>query len=144
MEARHLTRHSSSVTYWEGEIIDNINYFFLTNRWRADFETDRKHWERFAAFAPFHKDFVSIGCDCIPIASRSQYKFMRWKEQCFLKTDSECSLTISGFYYMCYDTASGHIEGYYCDPELRPFQGVQLDLVPGGSSGYSFGEFEFA
>ena len=43
------------VTFWEGELIDNKNYFFRTNKWGATNATDKCHWLRFPAFDHLNK-----------------------------------------------------------------------------------------
>ena len=40
----------SVVTYWEGEIIDNLHYTFITKKWGATPDVDIQHWKRFPAF----------------------------------------------------------------------------------------------
>ena len=38
------------VTFWEGDIIDNVNHSFVTSKWGAEKKVDVKHWKRFDGF----------------------------------------------------------------------------------------------
>lgn len=38
------------VTFWEGDIIDNVNHSFVTSKWGAEKKVDVKHWRRFEGF----------------------------------------------------------------------------------------------
>lgn len=38
------------VTFWEGDIIDNVNHSFITSKWGAEKKVDVKHWRRFNGF----------------------------------------------------------------------------------------------
>lgn len=40
----------SAITFWEGEIIDNRNFTFLTKKWKANKKTDYDYWCSFEAF----------------------------------------------------------------------------------------------
>ena len=41
------------VTFWEGEIIDNVNHRFVTGKWGTSRLTDNQHWRQFeTAFIP--------------------------------------------------------------------------------------------
>ena len=41
------------VTFWEGEIIDNVNHCFVTGKWGTTRLTDSQHWRQFeTAFIP--------------------------------------------------------------------------------------------
>jgi hypothetical protein len=41
---------TSVMTYWEGEIIDNVHSHFFTKKWGATPDIDVQHWKRFPAF----------------------------------------------------------------------------------------------
>jgi len=112
MEALDVPRADSPVlTFWRGQIIDNINYFF-----RAQFSNDMEHWEEFKAFNSTLRAAVrSDHGDDIDLSNR-RYVFMRWKEIFFVSPENECNLTIAGFYYCCMDRLTGSIAGYYFDP----------------------------
>lgn len=47
--------------------------------------------------------------------------------------DSNCGLTISGFYYICLRREDGKLEGLYCDPQSSPYQCLKLDSVSRGA-----------
>ena len=51
MEALNLPIAKSSVTtFWEGEIVDNVNYSFFTRKWDASDHEDIEYWGRFPSF----------------------------------------------------------------------------------------------
>ncbi|KAI9295981.1 hypothetical protein K502DRAFT_324030 [Neoconidiobolus thromboides FSU 785] len=142
MEALNTPVTSSTVvTYWEGEVIDFVNYDFWTRKWGADKETDIKHWKKLYAFKELRQAFKDKET-CSKILDK--YIFMRWKEKCFVNIlAQESGLTIAGFYYICIRRSDGFIEGYYHDPTSKPFQ--RLELLPvSKKSGHLFEEFTFA
>ena len=49
------------VTFWEGDIIDNVNHSFITSKWGADKKIDVKHWPRFAGFEPLRRQVQAAG-----------------------------------------------------------------------------------
>ena len=50
-------------TFFDAEIISK-RYPFLTRKWEADEDVDRKHWSKFDAFLPyidtFNNDFIRL------------------------------------------------------------------------------------
>jgi hypothetical protein len=46
--------------------------------------------------------------------------------------DSNCGLTISGFYYVCLNRRDGKLEGLYYDPQSSPYQCLKLESVNSG------------
>lgn len=141
MEALDVPRTNSPVvTFWTGEIIDNINYFFHTGRWGAHIKKDIEHWRRFRAFAPY-VEYKSDSLDRIDL-SQSRHIFMRWKEIFFVSPGEDCGLTIAGFYYVCIDRHTGAILGYYYDPKCQPFQMLSLRPVS-TRNGFAFGDYDF-
>jgi hypothetical protein len=44
------------VTYWEGEVVDNVNHKFLTGKWGACADVDLEHWMRFPGFTSLLAD----------------------------------------------------------------------------------------
>lgn len=64
-------------TFFEGEIIGE-KHSFLTRKWDASEEVDRKHWSRFPAFQKFTKNFNSEHFQCEDL-QKMDYVFMRWK-----------------------------------------------------------------
>jgi hypothetical protein len=74
-------------TFFDAEIISK-RYPFLTRKWEADEEVDRKHWSKFDAFLPYADTFNndSFDYDQLSRGKNSDYVFMRWKEH-FLVPD---------------------------------------------------------
>ncbi|XP_033278596.1 glucose-induced degradation protein 4 homolog isoform X2 [Orcinus orca] len=64
-------------TFFEGEIISK-KHPFLTRKWDADEDVDRKHWGKFLAFYQYAKSFNSDDFDYEELKS-GDYVFMRWK-----------------------------------------------------------------
>ena len=50
----------------------------LTRKWEADEEIDLKHWQEFAAFEQYAKDFNNDSFDYEQL-KHSDFVFMRWK-----------------------------------------------------------------
>ncbi|XP_059990442.1 glucose-induced degradation protein 4 homolog isoform X1 [Lagenorhynchus albirostris] len=69
-------------TFFEGEIISK-KHPFLTRKWDADEDVDRKHWGKFLAFYQYAKSFNSDDFDYEELKS-GDYVFMRWKEKAAL------------------------------------------------------------
>ena len=77
------------------QIIDNKNHGFLAGKWSSDRQNDLRYWKRLP------------GCNAISSAmdrnlgqnidtSTLPYLYMRWKELCFIDSNEECDLTLSG------------------------------------------------
>ena len=49
------------VTFWEGDIIDNVNHSFITSKWGADKKIDVCHWPRFDGFLPLRQKVHKTG-----------------------------------------------------------------------------------
>uniref|UniRef100_A0A3Q2PM41 GID complex subunit 4 homolog n=1 Tax=Fundulus heteroclitus TaxID=8078 RepID=A0A3Q2PM41_FUNHE len=64
-------------TFFAGEIISRKRPF-LTRKWDADEDVDRKHWGKFQAFYQYAKTFNSDEFDYDELKN-SDYIFMRWK-----------------------------------------------------------------
>lgn len=73
----HLKDYPNLTTFFEGEIISR-RHPFLTRKWDASEEVDRKHWGKFAPFRPFMKTFNSDDFSYDQIRG-TDYVFMRWK-----------------------------------------------------------------
>ncbi|KAJ2672918.1 hypothetical protein GGI25_004899 [Coemansia spiralis] len=126
-------------TYWEGEIIDFVNYSPVTGKWKASCSDDTKHWSLFEPVRDHPSTFLykwpaslwgkrmpKIFEDCI---------FMRWKEKSFVDIQqSETRLSIEGFYYICMQRKTGDVEGVYFDPSIAPNQRLSLKAENGGRS----------
>ncbi|KAG7253181.1 hypothetical protein CRUP_022659 [Coryphaenoides rupestris] len=101
-------------TFFAGEIISRKRPF-LTRKWDADEDVDRKHWGKFQSFCKYAKCFNSDDFDYEAL-SNSDYVFMRWKEQ-FLVPDHTIKdisgASFAGFYYICFQKSTATIEGYY-------------------------------
>ncbi|KRY01945.1 Glucose-induced degradation protein 4 -like protein [Trichinella pseudospiralis] len=98
----HLT------TFFHGEIIGE-KHPFLTRKWDADEEIDRKHWSKFFAFNKYKKMFNSDNFDCLAL-KKDNHVFMRWKEQ-FLIPDYQVrdihGASFAGFYYIALNLLNG-------------------------------------
>ncbi|CAH2106234.1 unnamed protein product [Euphydryas editha] len=101
-------------TFFDGEII-SAKYPFLTRKWDADEDVDRKHWSKFDLFVPYLKTFNSDSFDYDSL-EKADYVFMRWKEH-FLVPDHTIKdingASFAGFYYICFHKSAATIEGYY-------------------------------
>ncbi|KAI3359887.1 hypothetical protein L3Q82_014237, partial [Scortum barcoo] len=101
-------------TFFAGEIISRKRPF-LTRKWDADEDVDRKHWGKFKPFYKYAKSFNSDDFDYEALEN-SDYVFMRWKEQ-FLVPDHTIKdisgASFAGFYYICFQKSTATIEGYY-------------------------------
>ena len=123
-------------TFFDGEIISQ-KHPFLTRKWEADEDVDRKHWVRnnhfddgaffnlffpllflqskFLSFYQYAKNFNSDNFDYESLQN-SDYVYMRWKEH-FLVPDHTIrdihGASFAGFYYICFQKSTASIEGYY-------------------------------
>lgn len=62
MRAENVPQAKTPVlTFWEGDIIDNVNHSFITSKWGADKNIDVKHWPRFAGFDPLRRLVQAAG-----------------------------------------------------------------------------------
>ncbi|KAL0053045.1 hypothetical protein WJX82_000107 [Trebouxia sp. C0006] len=144
MRAENVPKAKSPVvTFWEGDIIDNVNHSFITCKWGADKKIDVKHWPRFDGFEPLRKRVQNSGGRCGGLSTHTHI-FMRWKERNFVNVGEDCGLTIAGFYYICISRQTGSIEGFYHDPHSSPFQKLQLrPLQAEWRQGYVSSQFEY-
>lgn len=155
--ARNIPQQPGSVvTYFTGEVIDMSHYNFMSPQHDTDECMDWNHWNQFSAFCAMGRGRLSaLGDLTLQEVDSSGFVFMRWKERAFvskLRSRSQHgSLTITGFYYICLERATGKILGSYCDP-AKALQGEsthfaqQLRLKPRNqkSSGYSFSTVSFS
>ncbi|XP_070708377.1 uncharacterized protein [Pempheris klunzingeri] len=118
-------------TFFAGEIISRKRPF-LTRKWDADEDVDRKHWGKFQAFYQYAKTFNSDDFDYEDLKN-SDYIFMRWKEQ-FLVPDHTIKdisgASFAGFYYICFQKSTATIEGYYYHRSSEWYQSLNLTHVP--------------
>ncbi|KAI4455905.1 hypothetical protein MML48_8g00001578 [Holotrichia oblita] len=101
-------------TFFDGEIISE-KHPFLTRKWEADQDVDKKHWGRFAPFAQYAKQFSTDYFDYNTIKD-TDYVFMRWKEHFLVpnhKITDISGASFAGFYYIMFQKSKGTIEGYY-------------------------------
>lgn len=118
-------------TFFDGEIISK-KYPFLTRKWDADEDVDRKHFGKFAAFVDYQKNFNSDDFDYEAL-EKSDYVFMRWKEH-FLVPDHKIKdingASFAGFYYICFQKSRAVMEGYYYHRSSEWYQSLTLEHVP--------------
>jgi hypothetical protein len=132
-------------TYLEGEILDFRHHTLLTESYPSTPTTDITYWRKLPPFS--HSSDTDLTSSLLSKSFLSdlmqRYVLMRWKEKCFV-TDGNCEneaggpaegcgMTISGFYYVCLDRATGGVEGLYCDPMSSPYQHLVLERDVGGS-----------
>lgn len=98
--AAYVKNNAPVETFWEGEIIDNKNHTFRTNKWSADVRTDVAYWTKFSAFRELKSCMLSKTWST-PLLKDYPYIFMRWKETHFITKTEQQLLTIQGFYYVC-------------------------------------------
>ncbi|XP_058509214.1 SH3 and PX domain-containing protein 2B [Solea solea] len=117
-------------TFFVGEIISQKRPF-LTRKWDADEDVDRKHWGKFQPFYKYAKSFNSDDFDYEAL-DNSDYVFMRWKEQ-FLVPDHTIKdisgASFAGFYYICFQKSTATIEGYYYHRSSEWYQSLILNHV---------------
>lgn len=77
MEA-NVSLDSPVVTFWEGEIVDNINNTFITSKWQATQSTDMDNWWKFRPFRLLRDRVVKSEGQC-GLLREYPYVFMRWK-----------------------------------------------------------------
>lgn len=138
MRAENVPNAQGPVTtFWEGEIVDNKNFSFVTSRWDAVPASDFKHWAKFPAFEAIQSEVKVRRGRCSRL-SNFRYIFMRWKEHFFVDATEDCGLTIQGFYYICMSRETGAVTGYYFDPTCAPSQKLELEPKRTGSGGITF------
>ncbi|RKP04861.1 vacuolar import and degradation protein-domain-containing protein [Thamnocephalis sphaerospora] len=121
-------------TFFEAELVGR-HHSFLTRKWEAGEEVDRKHWIKFQAFKNFERTFNR---DDFHYDFHGQdFVFMRWKEH-FLVPDHRVQsihgASFAGFYYICYQISSGTITGFYYHRNSEWFQNLSLQHRPELSS----------
>ncbi|KAK8735660.1 hypothetical protein OTU49_005249 [Cherax quadricarinatus] len=118
-------------TFFDGEIISE-KFPFLTRKWDADEEVDKKHWGKFPPFYQYTKTFNSDTFD-YSVLKDSEHVFMRWKEH-FLVPDHTVKdingASFAGFYYICFQKSAATIDGYYYHRTSEWYQSLNLTHVP--------------
>ncbi|XP_012871796.1 PREDICTED: glucose-induced degradation protein 4 homolog [Dipodomys ordii] len=144
-----LQEYPTLTTFFEGEIISK-KHPFLTRKWDADEDVDRKHWGKFLAFYQYAKSFNSDDFDYEELKN-GDYVFMRWKDhdtlvksrsatapahtwEQFLVPDHTIKdisgASFAGFYYICFQKSAASIEGYYYHRSSEWYQSLNLTHVP--------------
>ncbi|XP_037834773.1 glucose-induced degradation protein 4 homolog isoform X1 [Kryptolebias marmoratus] len=130
VEARKCQEYPTLTTFFVGEIISRRRPF-LTRKWDADEDVDRKHWGKFQAFYKYAKNFNLDHFDYKALDD-SDYIFMRWKEQ-FLVPDHTIKdisgASFAGFYYICFQKSTATIEGYYYHRSSEWYQSLSLSHI---------------
>ncbi|XP_020788714.1 glucose-induced degradation protein 4 homolog isoform X2 [Boleophthalmus pectinirostris] len=125
-----LQEYPTLTTFFAGEIISRKRPF-LTRKWDADEDVDRKHWGKFQPFCKYAKSFNS-DCFDYDVLEKSDYIFMRWKEQ-FLVPDHTIKdisgASFAGFYYICFQKSTATIEGYYYHRSSEWYQSLNLNII---------------
>ncbi|KAJ2406487.1 hypothetical protein J3F80_003414 [Coemansia sp. RSA 2526] len=129
-------------TFFDAQIVGAGGHSFITNQWDASIDTDRTHWDFFAAFRPYRNRFDSRDF-AYRLTSSDRYVFMRWKER-FVVPNYKLSringASYEGFYYACYDREEGSITGYYFHKDSDHYQCLKLSHM----RQTSFSHFELA
>ncbi|KAI0978414.1 hypothetical protein GJ496_010457 [Pomphorhynchus laevis] len=130
LQIANLTEvHPVLTTFFEGEIISD-RYNFLTKKWGANAEVDKKHWSKFPMFEPYSETFTDRNFDYKQLDYGNAI-FMRWKEQFTipeLKPDDVSGASFAGFYYICYDREKQTIDGYYYHRQSEWYQSLTLKV----------------
>ena len=137
-------------TFFDVEVISK-RYPFLTRKWDADEEVDRKHWSQFDAFLPYIDTFNtdSFDYDQLLRGKNADFVFMRWKEHFLVPDHTVRDITglfrlnsyvktkefylgasFAGFYYICLQLSTGKLQGYYYHNSSEWFQSLTLEHVP--------------
>ncbi|RPB10842.1 hypothetical protein P167DRAFT_490418 [Morchella conica CCBAS932] len=125
--------HPTLTTYFEGEMIGD-KYTFQTRRpeWGSSEKNDFQHWARFPAYRPLATKAKRSDFTYKNFAQR-EHIFMRWKEY-FLVPDHRVKqilgASFEGFYYICFNQASGTVNGIYFHAKSEKFQRLELKHVP--------------
>ncbi|PAA84464.1 hypothetical protein BOX15_Mlig001015g1 [Macrostomum lignano] len=121
-------------TYFEGELVGQ-RHSFLTRKWDVDDEVDRRHWSKFPAFAEHLQSAFEADTLDYAALEDSDFVFMRWKERFSISNCSASNVSFAGFYYICFQKSTGHIDGYYYHRGSEMFQTLSLNHVSLRSSG---------
>jgi hypothetical protein len=121
--------HSQLTTYFETDLIGEEGQTFVTGKWEADVEVDRKYWSTFPQFTPYACSFDKEGFQ-YSVPKDREFLFMRWKEL-FLVPDYKVTniqgASFAGFYYIGCRPQSGKISGVYFHKNSNAFQEVLLE-----------------
>lgn len=138
---------SPVVTFFTGEVIDNVNHSFYYQShlgWPNTASMDLQQWRRLPGFdRKLFKEVKRFGGRAPSLADDESRIFMRWKEQSFIQ-GGECQLTIAGFYVGSLNRRTGDINALYIDPNCYPGQRLRLKVVSESPCGISFPAVELA
>jgi len=119
-------------TFFDGEIISK-KHPFLTRKWDADEDVDKKHWSKFLSFYQLYRSTFNSDAFDYDALDSTDYVFMRWKEH-FLVPDHTIKdisgASFAGFYYICFQKSTSCVEGYYFHRNSEWFQSLSLLHVP--------------
>ncbi|CAG0894081.1 unnamed protein product [Cyprideis torosa] len=135
LKIKGLTEEPPTMTtFFDGEIISE-KHPFLTRKWDANEEVDKKHWGKFPSFYAYAEDFNSDTFDYEGLR-QSDFVYMRWKEH-FLVPDHTRDIegaSFAGFYYICFQKSTAKIEGFYYHRNSEWYQSLNLTHVPENST----------
>ncbi|CAG0884803.1 unnamed protein product [Darwinula stevensoni] len=116
LKIKDLTEeYPTLTTFFDGEIISK-KYPFLTRKWEADEEVDRKHWRKFKVWEDHYKNTFNADSFDYDALKETDHIFMRWKEHFLVPDHTIRDITgasFAGFYYICFTKSTASIEGYY-------------------------------
>lgn len=125
--------HPTLTTFFEGEII-GPKYLFRTSHpsWGSSEKVDLQHWARFPAWRPLAKAAKQNPAFTLSRSFDREHMFMRWKEY-FLVPDHRVKTitgaSFEGFYYICFNQASGAVSGIYFHAKSEKYQQLELSHV---------------
>lgn len=153
LEIAHLTdSYPKLTTYFDGEIVDNVRFSFVTaaeRAWGTTEKTDAAHWAKFGAFRPYTRHVRgcrggsggssagggAVGGAPAPLKPWKEraHIFMRWKERFLIPNHDVSSLpgaSYEGFYYICFDQLQGDISGIYYHQNSEKYGHVYIRTHP--------------
>jgi len=105
----------ADVIFFTAEII-SAQHPFLTRKWEADEEVDRKHWGKFKSFYHIMKSFNDDGFDYAKHNEHGEFVYMRWKERHVVPAQGARPAkygSVDGFYYVEFARRDATISGFY-------------------------------
>ena len=132
------TEHSQLTTYFEADLVGVEGNSFITGKWEADLEVDRRHWSNFPQFTPYCSSFDKEDFR-YSVPKDRDFLFMRWKEMFLVpdyKVTSIQGASFAGFYYIGCRPNSGKISGVYFHKNSNNFQEVLLEYSNESSHAY--------
>ncbi|KDD75773.1 hypothetical protein H632_c505p2, partial [Helicosporidium sp. ATCC 50920] len=143
-------RLEPTVTFFEGDIVDNVNHSFAGASDAAaarsaapSAEVELSCWSLFASFAPLARDVRRCGGRSAALSAHGAI-YMRWRERFFVRGGGSDSVSIAGVYYVALDRTTGAISGLYCESCASTSQKVDLKPLSTEAAGKAFAEMELA